>query len=323
MADGGRRGLDGARCPGGGARGGEPQLATTPWPWRSGASARGGLRRLAWPRSSTCAPASSSTRASEMIAEKLRGRKLRDDVTQTPLAVVSLAMLPRNERGRTAAAPPARSTRVPPSSGPWSRPRPGQAVVRLGWEANAARPSTPGGSTSRRTIAAYVACFRSLATALKSAAPSLKDRVDQRRSGASARLRAFAGLPGQRRRRHHGRPPVRQRPPQGTQAISNCCTTSRGTVHGAAPGGWPPGSRRPRPGARSWRSRNGACGPTPKPRRRTTRVYIENMYRFFRGQRGEHRLRELLQQAERSQYYPSRQFPRGRAEYRSLWSPDR
>jgi hypothetical protein len=90
----------------------------------------------------------------------------------SPQFVISLGMLPKSAAKQFAACARGDFDGYFRQFGSiFARIGAGQAVVRLGWEANKTRPWSP---TPRPTIPDYVACFQREAAALKSTAPSLK-----------------------------------------------------------------------------------------------------------------------------------------------------
>jgi hypothetical protein len=90
----------------------------------------------------------------------------------TPQFVVSLPMLPKSADGQLArCAAGAFDGHFRQFGALFARIGAGQAVVRLGWEANKSRPWSP---ETAADVPDYVACFRREARALKSAAPGLK-----------------------------------------------------------------------------------------------------------------------------------------------------
>ena len=128
-------------------------------PWRSGATT-GGFDCLARLRNRSL-DALTLFIAPPSFAEMVHntGTWLRGYASQAPLFVVSLALLPRNNRGQFAQCAAGAFDGYFRQVGANLRAGGAKAtVVRLGWEANIGSDSHPWGVDSPAQVPAYVAC---------------------------------------------------------------------------------------------------------------------------------------------------------------------
>jgi beta-mannanase len=131
----------------------------------------------------------------------------------------------------------------------------GNAVVRLGWEANIGSDSHPWGIDSTREVPAFKSCFARLVGALKSTASNIKIEWSNAKRYDST-LPALTTCPGNAYvdiwgLHYYDRPPITSQ----AAGTARSTGTRRGTPSESAPG-W----QRPAGTARGWRYRNGGCG---------------------------------------------------------------
>ena len=90
---------------------------------------------------------------------------------KAPVLVVSLALLPRQNKGQFAqCAAGAFDNYFRQTGTNLGAAGAGKIVVRLGWEANIGSDSHPWGVDSPAQVSNYITCWRHAATALKAAA---------------------------------------------------------------------------------------------------------------------------------------------------------
>jgi hypothetical protein len=143
-------------------------------PWRSGATG-GGFPCLGQMRGRAL-DALNLLIAPNSFADMVKntGGWLQSYASKAPLLVVSLALLPRNNRGEFAQCAAGAFDDYFRQIGANLQRSPAQGVVvRLGWEANIGSHSHPWGVDSPAQVPAYIQCWRHAATALKAGGPGL------------------------------------------------------------------------------------------------------------------------------------------------------
>ena len=251
---------------------------------------------------------------------KLAGRDFRTNVAQTPQAVVSLAMLPRDRpRQHAACAAGAFDSQYRLFGSLLARAGAGRAIVRLGWEANAGSDSHPWGIDNMAEVPAYVACFRREVAALKTTAPGIRIEWTNAKRG-SFPVSELLAYPGDDVVDVWGVHYYDTGPRKTTQVLWDHynMATQFGGPWGL--GAWlreaqARGKKLAVPEWGVWD--NGEPAPADNP------LYIENMYRFFSLNAESIEYENYYNRNSAHQLHPATRFDAARALYQQLWSGGR
>lgn len=254
----------------------------------------------------------------DMMRKKLKGNQLRTNAAQTPQAVVSLAMLPRDRPGQHEACAGGEFDDEYREFGMLLvEAGAGAAVVRLGWEANGGPGNHPWGISDAAEVDDYIGCFRREALALKSAAPNLKIEWTNAKKGQLP-ISVLETYPGDDVVDIWGAHFYDTGPRKATQAVWDDYVVRenrRGGPWGLATWLREAKARGKKLAVSEWGMwNNGDPAPPDDP------VYIENMYCFFRANAADIAYENYYNRAMAHQIYPSDQYPLGRAKYQELWS---
>jgi hypothetical protein len=254
----------------------------------------------------------------EEMIKQLSGGFFRDRVKLAPQVVVSLAMLTGESRGQHAACAQGKFDEIFRRFGTLlSRAGAGQAIARIGWEANAGSDIHEWGIDTVTQIPAYVACFRRQAAALKSTAPGVKVEWTSAKRGKQD-FNVFDMYPGDDVVDIIGVHYYNTGPQKSTQAVWD------EYFHATNNGGpWGLGSWLAAAKARGkklavsewavWDQGQGAAAADDP-------VYIENMYRFFRDHAAHIAYETYFNVGPYHQLHPTTRFPKAAARYRQHWS---
>jgi hypothetical protein len=289
-------------------------------PWRSGATV-GGFPCLAALRGRALdaltqfiAPPSFA----DMVSNT--GGWLRSYARKAPLFIVSLALLPKNNKGQFAQCAAGAFDGSFRQVGANLKAAGAQGtVVRLGWEANIGSDSHPWGVDGPDQVAAYKACWRRAALALKAGGPTLNIEWTSAKKTQNRALHVLDMYPGDDVVDVVGVHYYDSGPEKNTQALWDQYYTM--TYNG---GPWGLGtwldfakSRGKKLGIGEWGlwRRDGlSAAQADDP------VYIANMYRFFRDNAGSVAYETYFNaMADQHLLCPSTQFPRATATYKALW----
>src|SRR4051812_6102360 len=254
----------------------------------------------------------------KQMLEQLAGSYFRDRVRLAPQAVVSLAMLTGEARGQHAACAQGRFDDIFRRIGALLvRAGAGQAVARIGWEANAGSGSHEWGIDTAAQVPAYVACFRREAAALKSTAPGVKVEWTSAKRG-KLDFNVLDMYPGDDAVDIVGVHYYDTGPEKSTQALWDeyYGKTDDGGPWGL--GAWLAAARAhgKRLAVSEWavwdQGQGAAAADDP--------VYVENMYRFFRDHAADIAYETYFNVGPDHQLFPTTRFPRAAAAYREHWS---
>jgi beta-mannanase len=185
----------------------------------------------------------------------------------------------------------------------------GNAVVRLGWEANIGTDSHPWGIDSTREVPAFKSCFARLVGALKSTASNIKIEWSNAKRYDST-LPALTTCPGNayvdiRGLHYYDRPPIT------SQAAWDREVNRYEKGHPVGIGAWVAEARRngkrlavPEWGV--WESDN--------------LFHIELMYKFFKANAGSISYENYFNTNVKHRIFPVNAFPNASARYQQLWS---
>ena len=296
-----------------------PPALASGLPWRSGASCGHGAFE-AWRGRKLDVQVQFVWHDSwDQMAARMNSPYFRTALTWTPQPVVSLAMLPTSARQQHAACAKGafdgyfrQFGRILTAAGA------GDAIVRIGWEPNTGTHSHPWGFDTADQVPGYVGCFRHAAAALRATMPGVRIEWGVSKAGVwtFSVLDAYPGdayvdLIGaallRRRLAVHDAAGLRQVPRQ------HALRRPAGAEHVA------PGGHRPRQA--SGRARVGRVDAAPHRRRRGQPGLHPGHVPVLQGERGQDRLRELLQLLRRPPARHDHPVPeRERHVSRGLWS---
>jgi hypothetical protein len=237
-----------------------------------------------------------------------------------PLWVVSLPLLPSSNRGQFAQCASGAFDGYFRQMGANLKAGGAQGtVVRLGWEANIGSHSHPWGVDNASQIPAYKACWRRAAAQLRAGGPGLLLEWSNAKKG---KLPALAMYPGDDVVDLWGVHYYDTGPEKSTQAVWDryYMATFRGGPWGI--GAWLAAARAhgKRLGVGEWgvwRQGGQSAAQADDP------VYVDNMYRFFRGNAGSIAYDTYIASDSANGGHalcPSTAFPRAAAQYRADWS---
>jgi hypothetical protein len=238
----------------------------------------------------------------------------RNLATASPQFVISLGMLPKSAAKQFAACARGDFDGYFRQFGSiFARIGAGQAVVRLGWEANKTRPWSPDTAAN---VPDYVACFQREAEALKSTAPNLKIEWTMGRISAVP-FNVMDMYPGDEHVDVIGVHYYDNVGPKiSTQAAWDYHYTR--TYYGGPRGlgTWLAAakSRGKKLAVSEWGVWDqGDLAKADNP------AYVENMYRFFRDNAANIAYENYYSCPLVHQLYPSTRFTKARARYKELW----
>jgi hypothetical protein len=252
----------------------------------------------------------------EMLERITEGVIVRRGSARAPLVSISLAMLPHEARKQhEACANGDFDDHFRAFGAGFVAQGAGDAVVRLGWEANIGSDSHPWGVDSMADVPAYKGCFRSAARALKSTAPGIRIEWSVAKRGTVPALLTY---PGDDVVDVWGFHYYDSGPRKITQEIWD-----RYVAAGEPNDPWgiaafliearKHGKKVSVPEWGVWQ-RADMPGDPDNPR------YIENMYRFFRANAAHIAYENYYNRPAVHQLFPSERFPKARATYQDLWS---
>jgi hypothetical protein len=192
-------------------------------------------------------------------------------------------------------------------------------VVRLGWEANIGSDSHPWGVDSAAQVPAYKACWRRAAAALKAGGPGLLLEWTNAKKTNNRALSIAAMYPGDDAVDVIGVHYYDSGPEKNTQAIWDQYYTATFNGNPWGLGTWlrfaqGHGKRLGIGEWALWRRDGLSAAQADDP------VYIDNMYRFFRGNAGSIAYETYFNaMADQHLLCPTTQFPRATATYKALW----
>ena len=193
----------------------------------------------------------------------------------------------------------------------------GQAIVRLGWEANVGSKAHPWGIDTAAQIPAYIGCFRRVAAALKSQAPQIKIEWSNAKRGTLpvSVLNSYPGddvvdLWGL----HYYDGDAQFRTQKLWDATYNA--TFNGGPLGI--GRWLRETklRGKKLGFPEWGIWDRTVGPAVA----DDPVYIQNMFNTFKANAKDIAYENYYNCTEEHQIFPTTPFPKASALYRALWS---
>jgi hypothetical protein len=252
----------------------------------------------------------------EMRERITAGTIVRQGRSRAPLLAVSLALLPHEARKRHRACANGDFDHHFRAFGAgFVRQGAGDAIVRLGWEANIGSDSHPWGIDGMAEVPAYKECFRRAVRALRSAAPSLRIEWAISKRGTVPALLTY---PGNDVVDVWGFHYYDSGPKKTTQEIWD-----RYVAAGKPDDPWgiaafltearKHGKKMSVPEWGVW-DRADMPGDPDNPR------YIENMYRFFKANAAHIAYENYYNRPAVHQLFPSERFPKARATYQDLWS---
>lgn len=143
--------------------------------WRSGASCGVGAFETWRGRRLDVTGTGIRQKSFELMLASLRTSEFKAVVTATPQAIVNIPLLPKDKPKQFAAcAKGSFDTFYRQMGGLLVKAGAGQAILRLGWEANIGSRSHPWGIDTAADIPNWVKCFRRAAAQLKLTAPGVK-----------------------------------------------------------------------------------------------------------------------------------------------------
>jgi hypothetical protein len=248
------------------------------------------------------------------------GSWVRLTARKAPLLVVSLALLPRQNKGQFAQCAAGQFDGSFRQVGANLKATGAKGVVvRLGWEANIGSDSHPWGVDSAAQVPAYRACWRRAAAALKAGGSGVLVEWTSAKKTQNKALSLAAMYPGDDAVDVIGVHYYDSGPEKNTQALWD-------QYYNASFNGWPWGlgawlqfakSHGKRVGVAEWGlwRRDGlSAAQADDP------VYIANMYRFFKANAGSVAYETYFNaMADQHLLCPSTQFPRATATYKALW----
>jgi hypothetical protein len=253
----------------------------------------------------------------DQMRGKLRGSQFRTGAAQTPLPVVSLALMPRSERKQhQRCASGAFDGYFREFGALIAAAGAGHAVVRLGWEANAGSGSHPWGIDQPSEIPAYAACFRQAVAALRSTAPGVRIEWTNAKKG-KLRVSELEAYPGDASVDVWGVHYYDSGPRKATQAVWDDYA-KRTDVGG--PWGIDMWLQEARARGKSLSVPEWGVWDNGEPADPDNPLYIENMYRFFRSNAAGIEYENYYNRPLSHQLHPSARFPQARARYQQLWS---
>jgi hypothetical protein len=251
----------------------------------------------------------------EMRERITTGALVRQGRSRAPLLAVSLALLPREARKQHQACTNGDFDHHFRAFGAgFVRQRAGEAVIRLGWEANIGSGSHPWGIDSMAEVPAYKGCFRRAVRAMKSTAPRLRIEWSISKRG---KVPALLTYPGDDVVDVWGFHYYDSGPKKTTQELwdryvaASAPNDPRGIASFLA--------EAKRHGKKMSVPEWGVWDRADMPGGPDNPLYIANMYRFFRANAADIAYENYYNRPEVHQLYPSRRFPQARATYRQLW----
>ena len=287
--------------------------------WRSGATG-GGFPCLAQLRGRALDARTTFVGHDSFPAMVTKSGRMQRDAAQAPLLVVSQPLLPSsNKRQFAQCAAGAFDGSFRQIGANLKAAGAKGTVVRLGWEANIGSDSHPWGVDDAGQVAAYKACWRRAAAALKAGGPGLLLEWTSAKKTQNKALSIAAMYPGDDVVDVVGVHYYDSGPEKSTQAIwdQSYKATFNGNPWGL--GTWlafakAHGKRLGIAEWGLWRRDGLSAAQADDP------IYIANMYRFFRDNAGSVAYETYFNaMADQHLLCPSTQFPRATATYKALW----
>jgi hypothetical protein len=244
---------------------------------------------------------------------------LRLSAKKAPLLVVSMALLPSNNKGQFAQCAAGAFDGYFRQIGANLQATGAQGVdVRLGWEANIGSRVHPWGVDSPDQVPAYVQCWRHAATALKAGGPAISVEWTNAKKTQNRALHVLAMYPGDDVVDVVGAHYYDTGPLKSTQAVWDQYYTA--TYNG---GPWGIGtwlafaqSRGKKLAVGEWGVwANGTNTAPDDP------VYVDNMYRFFKANAASIAYESYFNaMADQHLLCPTTRFPNAAAMYKADWA---
>jgi hypothetical protein len=249
--------------------------------------------------------------------KRLRGAWYRRVVRRSPQNVLSMPMFPHTNTGQHAQCAAGEFDSNFRQFGElMTRNGGGNAIVRLGWEANSG--THPWGITKASEIPDYIACFRRLSEVLRSTAPGISIEWTNAKKG-KLEVNVLESYPGDSYVDVWGAHYYDSGPSMTTQALWDLridARTRTGGPYGLRAWLKEAASRGKKLGIAEWGIWDQGQGPL----RADNPLYIDNMYAFFKENAENLAYENYYNCPSVHRIFPTTSFPLSAARYRQLWS---
>jgi hypothetical protein len=238
-------------------------------------------------------------------------------VRRSPQNVLSMPMFPHTNAGQHAeCAAGAFDSTFRQFGELMTRNGGGNAIVRLGWEANSG--THPWGISQASQIPDYIACFRRLSEALRSTAPGISIEWTNAKKG-KLDVNVLESYPGDSYVDIWGPHYYDSGPSMTTQALWDArikARTRMGGPYGLQAWVDEAAGRGKKLGIAEWGIWDQGQGPL----RADNPLYIENMFTFFKANAENIAYENYYNCPTQHRIFPTTNFPLSAARYRQLWS---